>query len=138
MESLSFSANGLYNDDCTTAPTPRSKSVITPKNCDIEFTRPFTSEPNAPRISRGTIKPLIIVVSCNSNDVMVFNANFFPLELPNISRSFLRQNYPITKYLVPLRRSEFFQTCTRIKCQFAEIYMSVDLIKIHSNKWYVL
>ena len=74
-----LSANGLYKADCTTAPTPKSKSVMTPRNCVILFTRPFTSEPNDSSIKRGNIKPHITLTTCKPSDVMVFNANFLPL-----------------------------------------------------------
>ena len=60
--SSSFSANGLYNDDCTTDPTPNSKNEINPKNCVIEFTNPFISVPKLLNIKRGKIKPHMIVV----------------------------------------------------------------------------
>lgn len=81
---VSLSANGLYKADCTTAPTPKSKSVMTPRNCVILFTRPFTSEPNDSSIKRGNIKPHITLTTCKTSDVMVFSANFLPLLL-NIS-----------------------------------------------------
>lgn len=58
-----LSANGLYNDDCTTAPTPSSRKEIIPRNCVIELTRPFTSEPNAVKINFGRINPQIIVAT---------------------------------------------------------------------------
>ena len=43
--SSSSSANGLYKADCTTAPTPHSHSEMKPRNCVIDETNPFTSDP---------------------------------------------------------------------------------------------
>ena len=63
--SLSFSASGLYNEDWKTAPTPRSRNAIMDRNCVIELTNPFISEPKCPNINLGRIKPQIIVVICN-------------------------------------------------------------------------
>lgn len=65
---LSLSANGLYNEDCITAPTPNSKNEIIAKNWEIELTRPFISEPYDFKISRGKINPQIILTIWNPSD----------------------------------------------------------------------
>ena len=45
VSTLSLSANGLYNADSTTIPTPNSQKLIRPRSCCTDETKPLTVEP---------------------------------------------------------------------------------------------
>lgn len=76
---LSFFAIGPYKADFITGPIPASNRVIYAKNCVIDETSPLTFEPNFSIIILGTMKPQINVVTCNSNDEIIFKIAFLLL-----------------------------------------------------------